>query len=131
MCAIREIQDPKYCHLIKTRVTLSPYALIQAPFAELRFAFRVLIQVYSVVVKNIERCDAFVEGISKRVRTHKIEIVSRGVVFRILSKWCPHDAPYGEVETGRTELSFVITIGEKIDNSRIAAFAQNVFEHSI
>src|ERR1700704_842119 len=57
---------------------------------------------------------------------HKLQIVSRGVVFGETTVWGPHQATHGEVKARRTELPFIVTPGRKIVDFKISAA---MFEH--
>ena len=108
--AVGEVEHPQHGHLVGTDVAQTTHCSVQPASPKLWLAFRVGVEIRLVVLQHVENIQRDGQGIGQRCRVNEIEVVSRGVVLRILPVRGPHQAADGQVESRRAILPLIVTV---------------------
>ena len=111
MASIGKIQDPKHGELANLSVRLASDLPVQSSLSKLRFAFRIQIQVGSVLFQDLDDRPAFYKGVRQNTEAARNGDRPPSVWYSGNWPWgVLMKASHGQIESWRTELSLVVAI---------------------
>src|SRR5688572_31548142 len=99
MRSIRQIQHPQQAEFAGVCRLLAGDGPIEPSSPQLWLPLRILIQIGSVMFKDVEHGDAMPKRLSERHGLNKVEIVRRRMILRVLAVWSSHETPDRQVES--------------------------------